>query len=95
MSRRDIVQLTCKEVVELVTDYQLDALEMDARVTFEQHLFGCTWCMTYLKQVERAVELTAQVGQPQETSSPVQSPELPQDLPQKLAALFRTRKPVK
>ena len=58
MSVRDIVQLSCKEVVELVTDYQEDALAVADRVKFEQHLFGCTWCMTYLKQVDRAVELT-------------------------------------
>ena len=94
MSERDIVQLTCKEVVELVTDYQLDAMETAARVTFEQHLFGCTWCMTYLKQVERAVELTTQLREPRETS-PVVPQELPHELPQKLAALFRTRKPAK
>ncbi|HVV17348.1 MAG TPA: zf-HC2 domain-containing protein [Polyangia bacterium] len=94
MSVRDIVQLTCKEVVELVTDYQLGAMETAARVTFEQHLFGCTWCMTYLKQVERAVELTGQLQQPQETSASA-PPEAPDQLAQKLAALFRTRKPVK
>jgi hypothetical protein len=90
MSGRDIVQLTCKEVVEMITDYQLDAMETAARVTFEQHLFGCTWCMTYLKQVERTVELTAQLQRPQETP-----PSDSQELPQKLAALFRTRKPTK
>lgn len=94
MSVRDIVQLTCKEVVELVTEYQLDGLDTAARVTFEQHLFGCTWCMTYLKQVERAVELTAQLQHPQEPS-PVDSRQDAHEVSQKLAALFRSRRPAK
>jgi len=90
MSGRDIVQLTCKEVVELITDYQLDVLETPARVTLEQHLFGCTWCMTYLKQVERSVELVAQLRQPAEAPSGD-----PGELQQKLAGVFRQRKPAK
>jgi hypothetical protein len=64
VSIRDLVALSCKEIVELVTDYQCDALDTADRVSFEQHLFGCTWCMTYLKQMDRTIELTAQLGQP-------------------------------
>ena len=70
-------------MVELVTDYQLDALEPADRVKFEQHLFGCTWCMTYLKQVNRAVELTTQLRQPSEPA-PIDT--------QKLVTLFRNWK---
>jgi hypothetical protein len=80
MNGRDIVSLTCKELVELVTEYQCDALALEDRATFEQHLFGCTWCMTYLKQMDRAIELTAQLREP------VNAP--PAD-PGKLTALFR------
>ena len=64
MSVRDLVALSCKEIVELVTEYHCDALDSADRVKFEQHLFGCTWCMTYLKQMDRAIELTAQLGRP-------------------------------
>ena len=64
MKVRDLVSLSCKEIVELVTDYQCDALDTADRINFEQHLFGCTWCMTYLKQTERALELTAQLRRP-------------------------------
>jgi hypothetical protein len=84
VSVRDLVSLTCKELVELVTDYQCDALETADRVKFEQHLFGCTWCMTYLKQTERAIELTAQLRRPPEPTPPA-----PVDTG-RLAALFRT-----
>lgn len=77
----DLVSLTCKELVELVTDYQCDALDTADRIKFEQHLFGCTWCMTYLKQAERAIELTAQLGHPADPT-PVDT--------SKLATLFQT-----
>jgi len=80
MNRRDIVSLTCKELVELVTEYRCDALGPADRATFEQHLFGCTWCMTYLKQMDRAIELTGQLQQPVKSTP---------DDPGKLAALFR------
>ena len=79
MSSRDLVHLTCKEVVELATDYQQGALDAHDRVTFEQHLFGCTWCMTYMKQIDRTVALARQLIEP-----------APPADPQKLAALFKT-----
>ena len=82
MSIRDLVSLSCKEMVELVTDYQCDALDGADRVTFEQHLFGCTWCMTYLKQMNRTIELTSQLGRPA-AAEPA-----PRDTT-KLAGLFR------
>jgi len=78
---RDLVSLSCKEMVELVTEYQCDALDSTDRINFEQHLFGCTWCMTYLKQTERAIELTTQLRQPA-APAPVDT--------SKLAALFKT-----
>lgn len=80
MSVRDLVSLTCKELVELVTDYHCDALAPAERAVFEQHLFGCTWCMTYLKQADRAIELTAQLQAPP-APAPVDT--------EKLRALFR------
>jgi anti-sigma factor RsiW len=46
------VDLTCIEVVELVTAYLDDALPEDARHGFEAHLAGCADCTTYLRQIE-------------------------------------------
>jgi hypothetical protein len=58
MSRvRDPAELTCKEIVELVTEYQSRALEAEDCARFEQHLFGCTWCMTYFKQMDRTIAI--------------------------------------
>jgi hypothetical protein len=81
MSRvRDPALLTCKEIVELVTEYQCRALDAADRARFEQHLFGCTWCMDYLKQMRGAV---AAVGSLQR-EEPVDAPAL--------AALFRAHR---
>ena len=60
----DLVALTCQEVVELVTDYTSGELVAEDRVRFEQHLHACTWCMTYLKQMKRTVDLTRQLAEP-------------------------------
>lgn len=54
-----LVDLTCQAVTELVTEYTHGALTSAERVRFEQHLHACTWCMTYLTQMRRTVELTA------------------------------------
>jgi anti-sigma factor RsiW len=44
-------EITCREVVELVTDYLEGALPADRRVLFEEHLAGCEGCLTYLDQM--------------------------------------------
>jgi anti-sigma factor RsiW len=58
------VELTCKEVTELVTEYMHGELAVADRVRFEQHLHACTWCMTYLTQMRRTVEWTSQLAAP-------------------------------
>jgi predicted anti-sigma-YlaC factor YlaD len=58
---RDPVEVTCKEVVELVRDYLAHDLSPEDTVRFEQHLHACTWCMTYLEQLRTTVRLTGQL----------------------------------
>jgi anti-sigma factor RsiW len=41
-------ELTCQELVELVTDYLEGALSSDDRHRFEAHLDGCGGCRAYL-----------------------------------------------
>lgn len=41
--------LTCQELVELVTEYLEGALPPGKRVRFEQHLAVCLGCTTYLE----------------------------------------------
>ena len=50
--------LTCQELVELVTDYFEDALSPAASTRFEAHLGGCRGCNTYLEQMRQTIRLT-------------------------------------
>ena len=47
------VELTCREMVELVTDYLEDALPRRERKLFEQHLVACEHCTAYIDQMRR------------------------------------------
>jgi len=48
-------EMTCKELVELVTDYLEDALSANDRSRFEAHLAQCPWCVEYVAQIERTI----------------------------------------
>jgi anti-sigma factor RsiW len=50
--------LTCRELVELVTDYLEDALDPVDRDRFEQHLVLCDGCARYLEQMRTTIALT-------------------------------------
>jgi len=50
-------ELTCQELVELVTDYLDDALEPADRARFEAHVAGCPGCDAYLGQIRMTLEL--------------------------------------
>jgi anti-sigma factor RsiW len=47
--------LTCAEVVELVTRYLEGGLGADERERFEEHLGFCDWCATYLEQMWQTI----------------------------------------
>ncbi len=47
--------LTCREFVELVTDYLEDALPFGRWVRFQLHLGVCVGCRNYLKQMKETV----------------------------------------
>ena len=51
-------ELSCQELVELVTDYLEDALPEDLRARFEQHIAHCTGCQTYLEQMRATIRAT-------------------------------------
>ena len=54
-------EMTCKELVELVTDYLEGVLPDDVRMRFEDHLSGCDGCTNYLEQMRQTIRLTGQV----------------------------------
>lgn len=49
--------LTCRELVELVTDYLDGALSEVDRARFEEHLAVCEACVHYFGQIRRTVRL--------------------------------------
>ena len=53
--------LTCKELVELVTEYLEGALSADERARFEAHLQGCGGCRAYLTQMRQTVRAMGQL----------------------------------
>ena len=56
-----VQELTCKELVEVVTDYLEDRLPTEKRILFEEHVAICSWCRTYLEQMRETVRLTGSV----------------------------------
>jgi hypothetical protein len=56
---RDSTTLTCKEVVELVTEFLGDSMNPEDRVRLEQHLLVCPPCTLHLGQVKATVGYAA------------------------------------
>lgn len=48
-------QLSCREMVELMTEYLDGALDPRRHARFERHLAGCPHCRTYLEQVRATI----------------------------------------
>jgi anti-sigma factor RsiW len=61
-------QLSCQELVELVTDYLEDALPEEERLRFEDHIGRCGACAIYLEQMRQTVSLLGHL--PQEALAP-------------------------
>jgi len=57
----DAEALSCQELVELVTDYLEDALDVATRAAFDRHIAGCTDCTRYLGQLELVVRATGRL----------------------------------
>jgi len=51
-------ELSCQELVELVTDYLEGALPSELNDRFEEHIAHCSGCQTYLAQMRVTIEAT-------------------------------------
>ena len=56
-----IEQLSCQELVELVTEYLEGTLTAESRARFEEHLGICEGCRNYLEQMETTVRLVGRI----------------------------------
>jgi predicted anti-sigma-YlaC factor YlaD len=68
MTVRSVVDLMCREVVEVVTEYLDGAMQGVDRVRLEQHLLACPPCTAHFAQVRATLELAA--GLRKETPEP-------------------------
>ena len=53
--------LTCRELVELVTDYLEGAMDDPTRLRVDQHLAGCPGCTAYLDEMRVTIRLTGRL----------------------------------
>jgi predicted anti-sigma-YlaC factor YlaD len=61
--RHEIDEVTCREFVELATDYIEGALPERRLELVEEHIVICDACKLYLEQVEAMVEAMPGVGE--------------------------------
>ena len=76
-------ELSCQEMIEVVTNYLDGALPTDEAQRFERHLSYCAGCSTYVDQIRETIRQTGMV--PREES-------LPPELREEILAQFRNWK---
>lgn len=54
--------MSCRQVVELMTDYLEGALSPADTARFEQHLVGCDGCRAYLAQLRKTRDLLGRLA---------------------------------
>jgi anti-sigma factor RsiW len=60
-------EMSCKELVETITDYLEGTMSPEDRARFQAHLAICPFCVTYLDQMRQTI---ATVGALDEESIP-------------------------
>jgi anti-sigma factor RsiW len=53
--------LSCREIVEVVTDYLEGAMSSGDRLRFERHLDGCAGCTRALEQFRATIRVTGRL----------------------------------
>jgi anti-sigma factor RsiW len=51
-------EMTCRELVRVITDYLEGTLSVRDRRRFERHLLDCDGCDTYVEQMRQTIRLT-------------------------------------
>ena len=72
-------ELSCAEVVELVTDYLEGRLSSEERLRFDEHVSGCDGCVAYLEQMRVTIA----------TAGRLRESDLPPELEERLLDTFR------
>lgn len=54
-------ELSCKELVEIITEYLEGTLPLPERIRFEEHLQVCEGCRNYLGQMRQTIQTVGQL----------------------------------
>jgi anti-sigma factor RsiW len=68
MSEVEGPQMSCKELVEVITEYLEGTLPAEDRTRFGRHLAGCDGCQAYLDQMRQTIGALGRL--PPESLSP-------------------------
>ena len=68
MIDQSVPEMTCRELVELVTHYLEKRLSWHDRERFETHLADCSGCRSYLEQMRQTIRALGHL--PEESLSP-------------------------
>jgi anti-sigma factor RsiW len=58
-----IPKMSCKDFVELVTDYCEGSLSAEDTRRFEQHIEDCFWCGRYLEQMRLTINTVGRIDE--------------------------------
>jgi hypothetical protein len=72
-------ELTCAELVELVTDYLERRLTIRDTERFEEHVAFCDGCSAYFEQIRATIAATGRLREP----------DIPAELQERLLEAFR------
>jgi len=61
MTQRAPAQMTCRELVRVVTEYLEDTLSLEDRTRLEHHLVFCEWCVDYLRQMRDTLRIAGRL----------------------------------
>jgi anti-sigma factor RsiW len=67
-------EMTCRELVEVVTDYLEGRLPDSDRVRLEEHVEACPYCEEYIAQMRRTIDALGKL--PREAIDPRREAEL-------------------
>ena len=58
----DVEHLTCREFVEVLTDYLENALDPSERADVERHIVICRGCSNYVEQMRSTLDLLGRIA---------------------------------
>jgi anti-sigma factor RsiW len=78
--------MNCREFTEFLHDYLLGSLLTEVRAEFDRHLVKCPWCVAYLDNYRKTMQLARVAFAAAEDALP------PSDAPEELIqAILRAR----